>query len=565
MLRYLSRFCLLHQFILLASVFALVSGLGAGVMWAKLDAVRQINQDIIERRFPSRLALGEAKVSAAGFATLAYRAQTADASQLNEIRQALSEEEARFTHWLQNVAVDDPQASEDLSGIQLRYDRMIAFLRHFFSDASQSDAEPRAFQVEYRFLPLRDDLDASLNHLSNFMGGATQDEIDLKERVRSVDLVITAEVIAASYATIGFCTSLWAAFGVAQPFRRLADATTAIVAGHVDVELPKAAYTEEGRTMSLALDVFRKNILFTRKLEEEHRKAKVERESALVAERRRVAEIFRKDVMDAVMIVSGAIHELQKNASFMRDRAIETDRQAQTVVKMSSEAIETIGSLSRSSTELTATAGSLNDHLFDAAKLGMLAMSDGLSTSERAEQLAEAVEAVTKIADFISDVAYKTNLLALNATIEAARCGEMGRGFAVVAGEVKHLAKATAGAAADIGRQLAAVRSAASQVVGAVKVTLGGLGQISAMGDALEEAYSQQEIASRTITGCVDSVVQNAQQVSDVILGVGLSTGETQQVAKAMLVATEELSMQAERLLSRSHEFCEKIALSDAA
>ncbi len=319
-------------------------------------------------------------------------------------------------------------------------------------------------------------------------------------------------------------------------------------------------YAEEISVMSRALSVFRDTLLFTRKLEEDNASARAEADKALVLERLRVADMFRKDVMEAVMIVSGASSELQRSATYMRDRAIETDVQAQTVVKMSAQTIETVGSLSQSSTQLSGTVGIMNEQLLDATQIAIRAVADSRSTSQSAHELVGAVESIGKVADFISDVAYKINLLALNATIEAARCGEMGRGFAVVAAGVTHLAHATSHATADIAQQLAAVHGATDQVVNAIDVTVEGIGRIGEMTGVLESAHTEKERATRNITGCVDSVVLNAKHVSEVIHHVGLSTGETQRVAEAMLAATLELSEQAERLLSRSHEFCEKFA-----
>jgi len=567
--RLFTRISLLYQFALLAATFAILSGLGMAMVWLKIDALDQTNAEIIGNKFPSRLALAEAKASAASFAGLAYRAQSADHETMVQLRSNLTDEERRFRHWLRNVRRDDAQTVDDLSGIEGRLERMLAFLQGFTDPkedpAGDANKESRDFQLDYRFSPLRDDLDASLNHLSNRMGGETQNDIELTEHVQAVELVRTAEFMGLGFIVLFVATSLWVALGIVRPLRRLARATRAIVDGDLDAQTFVLDSSKEVRIMSRALTVFRDTILFTRKLEDDNRSAKLEQEVGLALERRRVAEIFRNDVMEAVMIVSGATAELQQSALFMRDHSIETDQRAQAVIRMSGETVVAVGSLSQSSSDLSETVGTMGDHLLDASHIAIQAVDNGLSTSKSAEQLVGAVDEVTKITGFISDIAYKINLLALNATIEAARCGDMGRGFAVVAQEVKMLANATARAAADIAQQLSAVKGATDHVVEAINVTVDGIGKIGTMADQLEYAHAHKEQASRSIAGCVDLVAENTRQISDVIVNVGRSTEDTQRIAEAMLEATRSLSEQTERLLTRSRDFCDKIALQEAA
>jgi len=565
MLRFFTRMSVLHQFALLAGVFASLSALGAAAVWSKIMALQEASSAIIERQYPARLAMAEAKASAAAFASLAYRGQTADDEQKILLKQSFSDEVQRFTHWLQNVNRDNPQTAQDLKGIEERFGRLAIFLKHFLDPKAPPDSEERDFQLEYRFSPLRDDLDASLNHLSNRLGAETQNDIEFIEHVQSVELVRTASVIAISRVMLFIITSVWVLMMIAQPLRALARATQAIVDGDLNRQVAVPETAKEVRIMSHALKVFRDAILSTRRLEDENRATKLEQEAGLALERRRVVEIFRNDVMQAVMIVSNATVELQQSALFMRDSSIETDQRAQAVIGMSQETVSAVGSLSQSSSDLSETAAAMSDHLMHATQIAMQAVNNGRSTSKSAEQLVGAVDEVNKITGFISDIAYKINLLALNATIEAARCGEMGRGFAVVAQEVKMLANATARAAADIAQQLAAVKGATDHVVESINVTVDGIGKIGTMTDRLEYAYGQKERASRSIAGCVDLVAENTKQISDVIVDVGRSTEDTQRIAEAMLEATRSLSEQAERLLTRSRDFCDNIALEEAA
>jgi methyl-accepting chemotaxis protein len=68
----------------------------------------------------------------------------------------------------------------------------------------------------------------------------------------------------------------------------------------------------------------------------------------------------------------------------------------------------------------------------------------------KVQALDKASEQIAAILKTIEKIAAQTNLLALKRDHRSGAAGEAGKGFAVVAGEVKTLAKQTAGATEDI-------------------------------------------------------------------------------------------------------------------
>ena len=202
-------------------------------------------------------------------------------------------------------------------------------------------------------------------------------------------------------------------------------------------------------------------------------------------------------VIDAL---STASRNLQRNAAAMRDIAHSTDGRARMSSDPHASASRWSQALVLRRAEFSTLIDSANQDFFNADQIADARRgNDGKVTSTSARDLAEAVETIGQIADFIGGVAYQTNLLALNATIEAARCGEAGRGFAVVAGEVKALAQETSRAAADIATRIGVVRSATEQVVRAVGVTVERIGRIGAITDMIREGTALREQAAGRI------------------------------------------------------------------
>ncbi len=539
----------------------MLTGISGAIIWTKIVDLQKTDADIINRQYPARVALGEAKASEGVFGVLAYQLKDAKADDLHDIRYSINEETRRFRNWLTTVGGLCPEASKDIAAVSLRFDR----LRKFLDGFPAPGAETPEFQLEYRFSAIRDDLEASLTHLSLELGREAKDRIEYAQNVKSAGVRNTLEIFALGYVAFFLGAVAWASLAIARPMLRLADAMRRIANGHFDAEIGYTGRRDEVGEVARAILVFRDKGLSVQRLEQETAATEARAAAALASERQRVVEVFQQEVMDAIGALSSAATELQRNAAVMRDIAGATDDRTKKVVIFSKDRIATTERLFESSSDLTATIGKMNELFMTAGEIAMLATGDGRATSKRANELVEAVETIGQIADFIGGVAYQTNLLALNATIEAARCGEAGRGFAVVASEVKGLAHETSRAAADIAQRIETVKSATDQVVAAIGVTVHRIGRIADMSGQLGDVMGQKDRASRDIARCAGAAADEAQNLTAILQEVGRSTSETQRIATEILAATDEVSLQSERLFRRSREFCQQIGADSGA
>jgi methyl-accepting chemotaxis protein len=554
---------LAHWFAAIVATFAILTIASAAILWKQVDTLRGAQADIIHRQYPARLAVAEAKASGAVFNALAHQLKDAAPQQTLEIRQAVREEAKRFRNWMATAHALLPEADDETSGIMVRFDRMLSFLNDF--GGAVPGAESREFQLEYRFGPLRDDLEAALNHHSNELG------TEIGNRVADVDNVLVRRfqlssiAFAAGYIVFFAGALIWATLVIARPMLRLAEAMRKMTAGNFDVAFGYTSRADEIGEIARAVQAFRDKGLAVKRLEEETSSAEARAQSALAAERERVIEVFQDDVMQVIAALSAASTEMQRNAASMRDMARETDNRAKNVAASSSGAVATVETLSTAADELADLHEKSSRDFFGVTQIASRAAEDGHLTTKRAGELADAVETIGQIADFIGGVAYQTNLLSLNATIEAARYGEAGRGFAVVASEVKSLAHETSRAAADIATRIGTVKAATGQVVTAIGVTVERIGGISTITDTIGSALEQRERATRKIGECVNAAADDAQNLAQTLNAVAQSTSESQRIAGEMLTATHALSEQAERLLIRSREFCTQIRTKTAA
>ena len=151
-------------------------------------------------------------------------------------------------------------------------------------------------------------------------------------------------------------------------------------------------------------------------------------------------------------------------------------------------------------TDASKKASKCIDNVAQSGQLSAKAVTDIVTSIN---ETSEAVNKISEMVTFITDIASQTNLLSLNASIEAARAGESGRSFSVVASEIGKLAQESSSSAENIRNIVSTITKLSNKCVDQAAAVNKIINEQQIL---LENALSQFDTLSKEITNSVENI-----------------------------------------------------------
>ncbi len=374
-------------------------------------------------------------------------------------------------------------------------------------------------------------------------------------------LVVLLWILLAIGVGSGGAIAFLSARSISNPVVEMTGAMGRLAKGDLETDIPAQGRGDEIGEMAGAVQVFKDNMIQTKKLEDEQAKLQEEQEKVRQAQQKRAAAIenrtgeFDEVVSKALEAVSSSSTQMRSSSEAMSATAEETNAQSVAVAAAAEQASANVQTVATAAEELSSSISEISRQVSQSTNIAASAVKEVEGANEQVQGLAQAAQKIGEVVELITDIAEQTNLLALNATIEAARAGDAGKGFAVVASEVKNLANQTAKATDEIGSQIGGIQGATQDAVRAIEGIGGIINEINQISTAISAAVEEQGAATQEIARNVEQAAGGTQEVTSNITEVTKAAGDTGQASNQVLEAATNLASQADSLRTEVDSF----------
>lgn len=328
--------------------------------------------------------------------------------------------------------------------------------------------------------------------------------------------------------------------------------------GDAGIEISGVDRRDEVGAMARAVEVFKRNSIANRQLEEAARvesaakEARVHRLTDMIAS-------FEKGVSMTLGQLGTALARMAETAQQMVGYAQAASRSTELAATNATETNDNVRVIAAAAEELSHSIGEITRQVAKSTEVSADASRSAADVSTKVEGLTSAAARVGDVLSTISVIAKKTNILALNATIEAVRAGEAGRGFAIVAGEVKTLADSTMRATDEISGQVDGIQCETGQTVEAIRAIVETIGDIDSAATAIAAAIEQQEASTQEIANNIERAAAGVAAVNENIEQAGRTVVATDNAAREVLGAVAEVQAHTAALKADVEVFLEGI------
>ncbi|MEO0398964.1 MAG: methyl-accepting chemotaxis protein [Pseudomonadota bacterium] len=244
-------------------------------------------------------------------------------------------------------------------------------------------------------------------------------------------------------------------------------------------------------------------------------------------------EGMRQNFNRAIETLMAAMGTVDATGEDIKNGATEVSRASDELSQRTERQAATLEETTAAITEITATVAHSAKGATEVNEIVVETKGEAQKSGEIVENAVDAMgrieQSSTEIASIIAvidDIAFQTNLLALNAGVEAAHAGDAGRGFALVAKEVRNLAQRCTNAAKEI---KVLVSSSAGHVSDGVE-------QVNSTGVALKEIIERIE----KISCLANDIATSSQEQSSALDEVTKAVNELDTVTQKNAAMVEE-------------------------